>query len=479
VSFRVQIAVFGAGVVAVTLVIFSLLVYGLVSRGLGTTQDRDLTQRGQQVEAFVRTADLASLSASTDPHTLAPVDLAESDDTFVELLDARGEMLESTAVLNGAPLLVPPEVLTTADRQGSTLTSVAMEPSLAVRMYVQPWNRPDLGANGYVVVGQAARGPQASLAGARGFLIFSGVSTFVAALIAIWLVAGRALRPLHLVATTAEDIRLTGNLGQRLPDSRGWDELNRLARAFNGMLERLADAQSRLAGALEAQRRFVADASHELRTPLTTIRSNAGLLLRRPDIAAADRQAALGDIASESERMSRLVQDLLMLARADAGQHLDRAPLDLAHLVQEVGRQAQQVHPTLQISVETCAARAVGDADALKQLLWILLDNAARFASEGGCVLVRLSKSVHDDRMAELRVADDGPGIPPADLERIFDRFFQGDLSRAASGSGLGLSIARWIAHEHGGRIAAHNDEAAHGAAFVVELPIAATLNER
>src|ERR1700730_9597113 len=102
------------------------------------------------------------------------------------------------------------------------------------------------------------------------------------------------------------------------------------------MLERLADAQSRLAGALEAQRRFVADASHELRTPLTTIRSNAGLLLRRPDIAPADREAALRDIASESERMSRLVHDLLILARADAGQHLEKAPLDLAALVHEV-----------------------------------------------------------------------------------------------------------------------------------------------
>jgi two-component system, OmpR family, sensor kinase len=476
VSFRVQIALFGAGVVAVTLVIFSLLVYGLVSSGVGPTQDRDLVQRGQRVEAFVSAAGPESLSATAGQRTLAPVDLDESADTFVQLLDASGKTLSSTGVLNGAPLDIPPDLLSTADRQGSFLTTVAVQPSLAVRIYARPWTRPDLGASGYVIVGQAARGPQTSLAGARGFLIVSGAVTFVAALIAIWLVAGRALRPLHLVASTAEDIRLTGDLGQRLPDSRGWDELNRLARAFNGMLERLADAQSRLAGALDAQRRFVADASHELRTPLTTIRSNAGLLLRRPDIDVADREAALRDIASESERMSRLVQDLLILARADAGQRLDRTPLDLAALVQEVGRQVQQVHPALHISVETCAAHVVGNADALKQLQWILLDNAVRFASDSGCIKIALN--VRDDRIAELSVADDGPGIPAADLERIFDRFFQGDLSRAASGAGLGLSIARWIVHEHGGRITARNDETGRGAVFAVELPFGATLNE-
>jgi signal transduction histidine kinase len=239
------------------------------------------------------------------------------------------------------------------------------------------------------------------------------------------------------------------------------------------MLGRLQDAQAGLASALEAQRRFVADASHELRTPLTTIRSNAGLLLRRSDVAGADRQAALQDIVSESERMSRLVQDLLLLARADAGQRLERTPLDLAPLVAEVGRQAQQVHATRRIVVEgpsgVIAVVVVGNADALKQLLWILIDNAARVTRDGGCI--RLGLELVLDGTAELRVADDGPGIAAADLERIFDRFYQADSSRSATGAGLGLSIARWIAAEHAGRITAQN-AAAGGAVFVVELPV-------
>ena len=347
-----------------------------------------------------------------------------------------------------------------------------------MRVAVRPWSRPDLGSSGYLVVGQSTRQVQTALASVRGFLWLSGILTFVAASIAVWLVAGRALRPLDLIAGTAEEIRLTGDLSRRLPTARGWDELERLARAFNGMLDRLHEAQQRLAAALDAQRQFVADASHELRTPLTTIRSNAGLLLRRPDVAAADRQAAIQDIASEAERMSRLVEDLLLLARADAGQHLELAqsdaPIDLAALVQEVTRQAQQVYPNRHVRVANAEAATpvcvAGNADALRQLLWILLDNAAKFTASGGCLTVHLETH---DRLAVLEVADDGPGIPAAALSRIFDRFVQADPARRGAGAGLGLAIARWIVQEHHGTIAARNNAPPPGATFTVELPLA------
>jgi signal transduction histidine kinase len=214
----------------------------------------------------------------------------------------------------------------------------------------------------------------------------------------------------------------------------------------------------------------VADASHELRTPLTSIRANSGLLLGRADVSVEDRRSALSDLASEAERMSRLVHDLLTLARADAGQHLERAPLDLARLVAEVGRQAQTLYADRDIRVDSAAARVDGNANALRQLQWILLDNAARFAGPGGSVCLTVTAK---EGCVELRVADDGPGIPPADRERIFDRFFQADLSRAGGGVGLGLSIARWIAVEHGGRIAADSNADGRGAVFSVELPLA------
>jgi len=396
---------------------------------------------------------------------VAPIDLEESNDTFVEVLDAHGDPLSSSATLNGAPLSIPIEILASADLLGTTFT---LEP--AIRINVRRWNRADLNMSGYVVVGQSTRAPQAAQTGVRGFLWLSGVVTFIAAMIGVWLVAGRALRPLHQVAYTAEDIRITGDLSRRLPESRGWVELNRLAVAFNGMLERLAAAQMSLGTALEAQRRFVADASHELRTPLTSIRSNADLLSGRKDVLPVDRAAAVRDIHSESERMSRLVDDLLTLARADAGYTSEKGALELAALVSEVGRQAQQLFPRFRIVVDVCEAMVVGNADALTQLMWILLDNAVRFSPPGGCV--RVSLSVPTDRV-ELRVADSGPGIAPDAIDHIFERFYQADRSRAAGGAGLGLSIARWIVGDHGGSISACNAEGSPGAVFSVVLPLA------
>jgi two-component system OmpR family sensor kinase len=464
VSFRVLIVLLGAGVIGVTLLVFSALLYGLASSGAVGNQDRDLMQRGARLETFLRTAPPEALQSQ---RIVAPIDLEESNDTFVEVLDAHGDPLSSSATLNGAPLSIPMEILASADLLGTTGSTFSIEP--AIRINVRRWNRADLNMSGYVVVGQSTRAPQAAQTGVRGFLLLSGVVTFIAAMIGVWLVAGRALRPLHQVATTAEDIRITGDLTRRLPESRGWVELNRLTGAFNGMLERLAAAQMSLGTALEAQRRFVADASHELRTPLTSIRSNADLLSGRPDVLPVDREAAVRDIHTESERMSRLVDDLLTLARADAGYTSEKRSLDLAALVSEVGRQAQQLYPGCRIMVDVCDATVVGNADALRQLVWILLDNAVRFSPPGGCITV---SALAAGASVQLRVADSGPGIAADDMDRIFERFYQADKSRAVGGAGLGLSIARWIVTEHGGTIRACNAENGRGAVFSVVLPM-------
>jgi signal transduction histidine kinase len=253
-----------------------------------------------------------------------------------------------------------------------------------------------------------------------------------------------------------------------LPESEPDDEVGRLQRSFNQMLRQLDDAYHRLQSALVAQRRFVADASHELRTPLTTIRGNVGLLLKREDIAPDDRLAALNDIAGESERMSRMVQDLLTLARADAGYHLDNAQIALLPIIQEVTRQAQTLQPSRRIELlDGVPVPIQGNADAIKQLLWILIDNAFKHTHDSGRIQLRLDNG---QQAARLMVLDDGAGIPKEDLERVFERFYQSDAARAGEGTGLGLAIARWIAQEHGGRISASNNPQG-GAAFTVVLP--------
>lgn len=428
---RARLALFGAGVVALALVVFGLLLYMLLSRGVTTNQDDALRSRAQQAVSSLNGA-----AQLTPAEPVAPADLRTSTDVFVEVFDPSWVVLYSTA----QPIIAPQRGSTGFVTQGG------------FRLYAARFDR------GYVVTGQSTKVPQSSLSGIVVFLVVSAVPALLAALIASWLVAGRALRPLQLVAATAEDIGRTRDFGRRLPPQRSRDEVARLTASFNGMLNRLQDA-------FESQRRFVADASHELRTPLTTIQGNAGLLASR---AVSDdvRNAAVADMVQESARMARLVDRLLTLARADSGLQLQLAAINLAPIVETVCRQAAAAHGDRKITVATVPVTVNGDEDALRQLLWILLDNAFRYASSA--VEVRLETAAG---WARLLVADDGPGIPAQHRERIFERFYRAEQSRTGSNAGLGLSIASWVVAQHGGRIVA-GDATMGGAAFLVDLPL-------
>jgi two-component system OmpR family sensor kinase len=461
---RGRIALFGAAVVAVTVVIFSGLVYIVVERSLVSQQDTALIQRSDAWWRFLETGGrFARLPFSP------PIDLNSSSEPFVQVFDAQGASQYSSGTINNIDPQMPSSVLQSVPLDRGVFKDVQPTNGPLTRAYVRAWSRPDLGLSGYLLVGQPLFGIQAQLEGLRLFLIAGTLLSLLGAGAASWLVAGRALRPLDAMADTAEDIGRTQDLSRRLPESGSDDEVSRLQRSFNQMLRQLEDAYQRLRSALIAQRRFVADASHELRTPLTTIRGNVGLLLRRDDITSEDRVAALNDIAGESERMSRMVQDLLTLARADAGYHLEKATIDLRPIVQDVSRQAQTLQPSRRIELlDGVPATVQGNADAIKQLLWILIDNAFKHTREDGHIQLQLLRS---GQSAVLVVSDDGPGIAREDLERIFERFYQSDNSRSGEGTGLGLAIARWIAREHGGRVYAANNPRG-GAAFTVELPI-------
>jgi signal transduction histidine kinase len=443
-SLRLRLALFGTGVVALTLVLFGALLYGLFARGVNTNQDDALRARAH--EAVVA---LTSESLDLAPRApLAPADLRNSSEVFVEILTPDGSSVYSTAQLNGAPPAVPAALLAQA---ATTRGSFANE--FGLRMYAQPFT------SGFVVTGQSTKVPQSNLSGIVGFLIISGIPTLLAALAASWLVAGRALKPLKDVAGAADEIGRTRDFGRRLPDRRSRDEVALLSTSFNRMLEQLQDS-------FESQRRFVADASHELRTPLTTIQGNAGLLAHGPPIAEPVRRAAAADIAEESERMGRLVDRLLTLARADSGLRLELEPVDLRGVVVDVSRQAAAVHADRAITVDASDASVSGNDDALRQLLWILLDNALRHARSA----ISVDLSVDGD-WARLAVGDDGPGIAIEERERVFERFYRADAARTGNGAGLGLSIARWITDQHGGRIIA-NRSGSGGAGLYVDLPL-------
>jgi two-component system, OmpR family, sensor kinase len=463
-SLRLRLALFGVGVVALTLVIFGGLLYSLFARGVNTNQDDALRSRAHEAAVALAASSPADLAPRAP---LAPADLKNSTDVFVEVVASDGSIVYSTAQLNGSPPAVPPLFLTQSAAARGSFTNVIEPCGATFRLYALPF------AGGYVVTGQSTRVPQSNLSGIVGFLIISGVPTLLAALAASWLVAGRALRPLKVVAGAAGEIGRTRDFGRRLPAPKSRDEVALLASSFNRMLDELQDAYRGLSTALDAQRRFVADASHELRTPLTTIQGNAGLLAHGPPIAEAVQRAAATDIAEESERMSRLVDRMLTLARADSGLRLALAPVDLRSVVVDVTRQAASVHPERGFDIHVVDVQVAGDEDALRQLLWILIDNALRYARAAITVGLEV-----DSGWARLMVGDDGPGIAVEDRERIFERFYKVDAARTgagaaatARGAGLGLSIARWITEQHGGRIIADRSGAG-GAGLYVDLPL-------
>lgn len=441
-SLRLRLALFGTAVVAVALLVFGVLLYALIARGAATNQDDALRSRAQ--------AAAASTSAASVPVTdpVVPADLAKSTDVFVEVVDSAGGVLYTTAVLNGRAPIPPHSLLTGASAHRGAFATVG-----ALRLYAVPVS------GGFVIAGQSTRVPASNVSGVLVFLIVSAVPTLIASMLASWLVAGRALRPLRAVATTAGEIGRTRDFGRRLPPARSRDEVALLAGSFNAMLAALQDA-------LEAQKRFVADASHELRTPLATIQGNAGLLANGPAVADDVRRAAAADIAGESERMARLTDRLLTLARADSGLDLVLTPLELRPLVAEVVRQASAVHRVLDVRLDASELSVAGDPDALRQLLWILLDNAARYAKRS--ITVTLHR---EGGWARVLVADDGEGVPVEERERIFERFYKRDVARGGGGAGLGLAIARWIADQHHGRIIAAAGPAG-GAGFFVDLPL-------
>jgi signal transduction histidine kinase len=274
----------------------------------------------------------------------------------------------------------------------------------------------------------------------------------------------RALRPVDQIIDAARSIG-EQSLAQRLPLLETQDELQRLSETLNQMLGRIENAFRRVT-------EFTADASHELRTPVALIRTTAEVAPRKPRANEEYRQA-LEDVHAESIRTTELIENLLTLARADAGKAaLERREIDLAQIVQEASQQGQKLAHAKSLGFRTdipdIAVHTLGDASALRRLLLIVIDNAVKYTQEGE-ITVRLS-SVNG--RPEVQVSDTGVGISESDLFRVFERFYRADKSRNrdSGGAGLGLSIAKWIADVHQGAIEARS-ESNRGSTFVITLP--------
>jgi heavy metal sensor kinase len=295
-------------------------------------------------------------------------------------------------------------------------------------------------------------------------LLFSLVPAviLIASLGGAWL-SRRALKPVDDITRAARAIGID-NLSQRLPVSATGDELQRLTEVWNGMLQRLQSAVTTLS-------QFAADASHEIRTPLAVIRTSAELALRRARSPEAYRQS-LEDIAAEAERMTQLVEDLMLLARTDSqASEMPREPLDLRDLLENTAEQMREVARNRDIEIRTeFADSAVVSANgpALRRIFLVLLDNAVKYSPRHAIVTFSLTR--HGDSVT-ASVEDCGPGISLADQPYIFQRFYQADQARRDGGFGLGLSLAQSIARAHGAAVELESrpDE---GARFFLRLPV-------
>jgi two-component system OmpR family sensor kinase len=412
----------------------------------------------------------AELTRTAPPHR----DEHESflpDGTYAALVDERGRVKRETgfAFDQDAPRPeIPTELIRAqAAEDQPTLTTVrAVGGETEFRLIAEP-----LGAEGTVVVALPLTEVRATQ---RRLLLIAGVVSglvLVGIAVAAYWLTRRELRPLERMANKAGAIA-AGDLSQRVEPDEPRTEVGRLGGALNAMLTEIERAFAERLAAEERLRRFLADASHELRTPVTSIRGYAELFRRGAGDRPADLANVMRRIEQEGKRMGELVEELLLLARLDQGLPLERKPVDVAAVVDAAVDAARAADPERPIDVVSDGPLVVVGAESrLRQVVDNLLTNARVHTPAATPVLVRLGA---EDEEVVLEVADEGPGVPPDEADRIFERFHRTDRSRTRSqgGVGLGLAIVRSLVEAHGGAVG-YRARQGGGSVFRVVLPLA------
>lgn len=427
---------------AIVLALCLALLYISLDRQLSSALDQDLSTRSGDLSA--------ALQAGGDSAVVAR-------DPLAQLYAADGALVASSPSLGERRLLSADDV-THLQRETPETRSVQLHDD-AVPMQVRLLPR-RLESGQVLVVGVSGEPLRAARERLVAVLVLAAPILIGILAMAGWLVVRAALRPVDILTREAAAISSV-ETDRRLPTVPGDDEIARLARTLEGMLDRLRVAFAR-------ERAFVDDASHELRSPIAVLRGEIELALSALD-EPDEVERSLVSALSEAERLSRLAEDLLLLARERSGSLVVRQePVDLMDLADSESRRLESLLG-LRIEIRGDHAVVLGDSDQLRQVLVNLLHNSA--AADAGTVQVRVTASTST---ATIEVADDGPGFPPAVLDSALERFVRGDAARTRgiSGAGLGLAIVRAIVTAHGGTVEARNDSPLGGAAVTVTLPL-------
>ena len=446
---RVRLTLAFAVVMAVVLGVTGLLVYTRFASDLDGTIAGSLSSRSDAVFSLVR---------SSSVHLDDALARAGGDDEVAQVLDARGAVLGATPLARARPL-VAGDALRRARRSAVT-TDLDRYPGFdgPLRLLARPVVH--AGAPVVVIVGTGLDDRHDALRSLLALLLAGGTAALVLASIAGYAVAAAALRPVEAMRRRAAAIA-PATTGQRLPVPPARDEIGRLGETLNDMLARLEAAFVR-------ERTFVSDASHELRTPLSILKAELELAVREGR-SPEELRAALESAAEETERLVRLTEDLLVIARLDEGTlPLRPADLEVAELLSAVAARFERPARAAGRSLRVADGEAIvvrGDRERLEQALGDLVDNALRHGAGDVVLAARAGAGV-----AELHVTDAGPGLAPGFIERAFERFARADGARSRGGAGLGLAIVEAIATSHGGGARAANLPGG-GADVWIELP--------
>jgi signal transduction histidine kinase len=477
-SIRLRLTLLYSTILAATLIVFGIALYTIQDQYTLNSLKRDLSLSGDNLSRAISWRylhpDPGELRLQRPPP--APLESLSGEQAFQELREREiVRVIDSNGALVASPLSGEQEALplsaaglqTLQDRQVWWETASPAEEHLLI------YNRPVVADDQVVFIVQVARPlteRDRSLAALSRTLIIASLLTTLVAFGIGWVLSGATLRPIQRITQTAQAIGSESGaneftLTRRVDYTGPNDEIGQLATTFNSMLSRLQDAYQRVSQALRMQRNFVADVSHELRTPLTTVRGNLELLNRDSPLPAEEQADILTDLVEESDRLIRLVNDLLVLARADAGQGLRQEAVPLRSVVEEACRQSRRLEGQREILEAVEDVTVLGDRDALKQVLMILLDNALKH-SQG---MIRVTAGAAGKQVA-ICVSDSGPGMAPATLRHVFDRFYRGEADPAMPGFGLGLPIAKALVEGQGGTIAIESQPGS-GSVVRVSLP--------
>jgi two-component system, OmpR family, sensor kinase len=464
---RGRLTLWYVSALALILVVFGVAVYVMLSRALHRRVDEALRST-LEISVTSLTHDTQEGQSSQSAAQSTTAELSHPQQAMM-IFDGAGRLLAEHPYEEDLHIR-PPDLGAIPDDE-VYLYTVAEEGDaddhhrLAVRrVRIPPADTPYI-----ILASQPLEAVEDELESLREILYLATPAVLLVAGLGGWFLARQGLAPVGAMAKRARQIG-AGSLDRQLPVANPRDELGQLATAFNELLARL-DA------AFDEQRRFMADASHELRTPLSVMSTAAGVTLKKEHRDEEEYREALQMMAEQTRRLSRIVQDMFILARADAGHYpLQNRALYLNDLLDEVARAGGLLASDKNVTVELTnlpEAAFNGDEDLLRQMVMNLMDNAVKFTPEGGVVRLGLTR-----RGGEylLSVSDTGPGIPEGAREHVFERFYRADKARSRSedgGAGLGLAIARWIAQAHDGDLQLADSDGT-GATFVVRLPLPA-----